>query len=259
MEHIWSLFILIPLKEKLGLPSFPLLEPEDVDITISSSQLTKKTLSCFVKFKATSLDGLWTSHTVIVTIAPGLCMPIISLPFLKFNNIVSDHSLCACIHKQTSYNLINPVIPPFKPAPRPKLKTQLRENCHLKAEALKELINTFDTKWRSRLCPHKTVKPFDKLKAVKMQICMVINDEIHHRKEEQLMEHFENVFEPIPHYNKLPTEIEAEIKLIDPNKIIKTHNYPCPRKYKDVWQTLIQQPNYLTFIFTVHFPCLHNS
>ena len=55
------------------------------------------------------------------------------------------------------------------------------------------------------------------------------------------MEHFKKVFEPIPHYDKLPTDVEAEIKLIDPAKTIKTCNYPCPRKYKDVWQTLIQQ------------------
>ena len=87
-----------------------------------------------------------------------VCMPIIfGLPFLEFNGIVSDHSLCACIHKQTSYNLINPMLPTPKPAPKPRLKKKLRENQHLKAEALKELINTFDTKWGSRLGPHERV------------------------------------------------------------------------------------------------------
>ena len=55
------------------------------------------------------------------------------------------------------------------------------------------------------------------------------------------MAKFSGVFEPIPHYDKLPTDIEAEIKLIDPNKPIKSRNYPCPRKYKDAWHTLIQQ------------------
>ena len=52
---------------------------------------------------------------------------------------------------------------------------------------------------------------------------------------------FSRVFEPIPHYDKLPDNVVAEIKLIDPNKPIKSRNYPCPRKYKDAWHTLIQQ------------------
>jgi hypothetical protein len=55
------------------------------------------------------------------------------------------------------------------------------------------------------------------------------------------MKEFQPVFEPIPHYNKLPTDVLAQIKLIDPNKPIKSRNYPCPRKYKDAWHTLIQQ------------------
>ena len=129
---------------------------------------------------------------------------------------------------------------PPKPPP-PKLKTVLKTNKRLKALALKELISTFDDKWGNRLKPHDLIKPFDKLKAVKNSICSLINSEILKRKEEKIMAKFSKVFEPIPHYDKLPTDIEAEIKLIDPNKPIKSRNYPCPRKYKDAWHTLIQQ------------------
>jgi hypothetical protein len=53
------------------------------------------------------------------------------------------------------------------------------------------------------------------------------------------MKEFHAVFEPIPHYEKLPTDVLAEIKLT--KKTIKSRNYPCPRKYKDAWHTLIQQ------------------
>lgn len=228
--------------KKLGLPSYPLPQPEVVDVAISSSTTTQKILSHFVKFKASSLDGLWTSRTVYAIIAPGLCMPIIfGLPFLEFNGIISDHSLRSCVHKKSGYNLINPVIPLPKPAPKPKLKVQMKENRRFKAEALKELLSTYDARWGSRLPPLENVKPFDKLNAVKTRICVVIQDEILRRKEQQIMTEFKTVFEPIPHYNQLPTEIEAEIKLIDPSKPIKTRNYPCPRKYKESWHTLIQQ------------------
>jgi hypothetical protein len=103
---------------KLGLTPIPLPEPEIVDVAISSSSSTKKTLSHFVKFKTTSLDGQWTSRTVFAIIAPGLCMPIIfGLPFLEFNGIVSDHALRACIHKISGYNLINSVISLLKLPP----------------------------------------------------------------------------------------------------------------------------------------------
>ena len=228
--------------QKLALPTFLLPEPEIIDVAVTSSSSTKKTLTHFVKFKATSTDGLWTSRTVYAIIAPGLCMPIIfGLPFLEYNGIIADHSLRSCIHKNSGYNLINPVLPsPPKPPP-PKLKVSLKTNKRLKALALKELISTFDDKWGNRLKPHEVVKPFDKLKAVKNRICSLINVEILKRKEERIMSKFSGVFEPIPHYDKLPTDIEAEIKLIDPNKPIKSRNYPCPRKYKDAWHTLIQQ------------------
>jgi hypothetical protein len=164
---------------QLGLEIFTLPQPEIIDVAISSSASTKKTLSQYVKFKATSLDGLWTSRTVYAIIAPGLCMPVIfGLPFLEFNEIISDHSLRSCIHKRTGYNLINPAMPPAPKVPPPKLKTQLKTNRRIKAEALKELLQTFDEKWGTRLKPLETVKPLDKLNAVKSRICAIISNQI---------------------------------------------------------------------------------
>ena len=72
-------------------------------------------LENFVILKATSLDQVWTSRRVRALIAPDLCMPIIfGLPFLSYNNIVTDHALRSCIDKRSGYNLINPetVTPP---------------------------------------------------------------------------------------------------------------------------------------------------
>ena len=228
--------------EKLGLPIFPLPHPEQIDVAISSSKSTKQLLSHYVKFKATSLDGLWTSRTIRAIIAPNLCMPIIfGLPFLEHNGIISDHRSRACIHKNTGYNLINPAIPPSNNVSKTEKNTPIKSNRHIKSEALRDTINAFDEKWKTQSLPKNIPSPLNKLNYIKQRICSIINDDILRERETKLMEKFKSVFEPIPHYNKLPTDIQAEIKLIDPNKPIKSRNYPCPRKYKDAWQILIQQ------------------
>jgi hypothetical protein len=66
-------------------------------------------------------------------------------------------------------------MPPAPKVPPPKLKTQLKTNRRIKAEALKELLQTFDEKWGTRLKPLETIKPLDKLNAVKSRICAIIS------------------------------------------------------------------------------------
>lgn len=39
----------------------------------------------------------------------------------------------------------------------------------------------------------------------------------------------------------MPSDVLAEIKLKDANKLFQTRSYGCPRKYRDAWQTLIYQ------------------
>jgi hypothetical protein len=58
---------------------------------------------------------------------------------------------------------------------------------------------------------------------------------------QNLRKTFSKVFEPIPHVDELPSEPLAQITLKDTEKIVKTKNYRCPWKWKDVWYTLLQQ------------------
>ena len=51
---------------------------------------------------------------------------------------------------------------------------------------------------------------------------------------------FKHIFEPIPHIDKLPTDILARIKLKDSSKTIMTRSYASPKKYKEAWGILIQ-------------------
>jgi len=56
-----------------------------------------------------------------------------------------------------------------------------------------------------------------------------------------LKKKYKEIFEPIPHADKLPNEIVAEIHIKNAEKMIKSHSYLSPRKYKEAWQILIQQ------------------
>jgi hypothetical protein len=60
-------------------------------------------------------------------------------------------------------------------------------------------------------------------------------------REAELRQHFSQIFEPPPHVDELPTEPVARIKLKNPEHTIKSHNYPCPRKWKEAWHQLLQQ------------------
>lgn len=118
------------LVKKLGLKISLLPSPEVVDVALNSptEKKTQKELTHFINFWLSSLDGLWTSRSVSAFIAPGLCILIIlGLPFLERNKIVCDHEMGTCIHKPSSYDLLNP--PERKPhsLPKPCLRDQIRE------------------------------------------------------------------------------------------------------------------------------------
>ena len=51
-----------------------------------------------------------------------------------------------------------------------------------------------------------------------------------------MQKEFKDLFEPIPHVNDLPTDFMVEIKMT-----VKNHSYPCPWKYCEAWQTLLNQ------------------
>jgi reverse transcriptase-like protein/integrase-like protein/chromodomain-containing protein len=227
---------------QLGLPLFELPEPESVDVAISSSSTVPKILTHYVKLRTTSIDGQWTSRLIFAIVAPGLCMPIIlGLPFLTHNSIICDHEIRSCVHKKSGYNLLDPVpVPPPKP-PRIKLKQQLINNRRLKAAVLKELVSVVAEKWLPKRGPDEVVKPINIIASIRNRISSIISLEILKRKEEKLMNEFKSTFEPPPHCDNLPSDVLARIRLKNPDKHIKSRNYPCPRKFKDSWGTLIQQ------------------
>ena len=149
--------------------------------------------------------------------------------------------MCTCIHKPSNYNLLNPVERKPHPLPKLRLRDQVKIAQKNKQVVLRELVDVVATKWSSRMGPNEPVKQIDKVVAIKNCITSIINKEIYACKEEKLKNEFGSIFGPVPHFDDLPTDFEARIKLIDPGKTIKTCNYSCPQKFKEAWNTLIEQ------------------
>jgi Reverse transcriptase (RNA-dependent DNA polymerase) len=60
-------------------------------------------------------------------------------------------------------------------------------------------------------------------------------------EEKKIQEEFKDLFKPIPYVDDLPTDFMVEIKLKDPNMTVKNCSYPCLQKYREAWQTLLNQ------------------
>ena len=75
------------------------------------------------------------------------------------------------------------------------------------------------------------VKPFDIVGTVNRHIETLthIAKLMHH--EDQLKAEYCEIFEPIPHTNLLPMDVQAHIKLKNAKQTIKTCTYQCPRKF----------------------------
>src|SRR5277367_4221620 len=226
----------------LGLLTDALQTPELVDVAIKDTKTKKKLLlSHFVILRATSLDQLWTSRPVRALLAPGLCTPIIfGLPFLSHNHIITDHELRSCVDKKNGYNLLHPTpVSPLITPPSPKIKReQIKKQKKL---ALSELKAVCAARWLLIQPTLEPVKEMDIAAAIKSRVETLASISSLQEHEAQLRSEYSDLFEPIPHVHKLPTDCLAEIKLKDPTLRVKTRSYTCPRKYRDAWKILLSQ------------------
>lgn len=190
----------------LNLSMKPLKKPEQVNVTLGSVEHINQ-LTHYITIMPMSLDNCFHSQPLHAVITPGLCMPLtLALPFLCTNCIACNYA--DCTHLVTTmippYNLLNVLLKVIK---APTLDTLLPDIL----ASLKECTTTNS-----------------------------IEEELATRDSE-LWARFSHIFEPPPHINELPEELVARIKLKDQNLCIKMQNYPCSRKWKDVWHILLQQ------------------
>jgi len=229
--------------DELHLERHLLKVPETVSVAIEDGKKKKKmTLYYYVKFSVTSLDNVWTSKTIHAIIAPGLCMPVVlGLPFLIHNDIVTDHAEHSCIDKKTGYNFLNPkpVIPP--PPPRKRAIDQIKFTKSAKKAALTELKEICRQRVKDRKLTFEPVNDVDVVAAIRDTIENIALKEQLKSLGDNVKKDFREVFEQIPHFEDLPKDYMARIKLKDAEKTIRNRSYACPRKYKEAFQTLIQQ------------------
>ncbi|KAF8222394.1 hypothetical protein L208DRAFT_1322849 [Tricholoma matsutake] len=197
------------LVEKLGLccfhshKPFVALIPLPISIALNNTASSESQLYEYIKITPYSVDASWTSRTVKAVITPNLCVPILfGLPFLSINNIVADFKEQTPINKSTSYDLLLP------PLPKRQRKWVMPLNV---AGMIKERIKVLNFKQTVHDIEHETITEFA------------------------------NIFQPLPHVDKLPWDVTARIKLKNTEHTIKTRTYACPQKFCESWKTLIQQ------------------
>jgi len=229
--------------DQLRLQRHPLKTPEIVSVAIEDGKKKKRMkLYHYVKFAVTSTDNVWTSKVIHAIVAPGLCMPLIlGLPFLIHNDIVTDHALRSCIDKKSGYNILNPsrVHPP--PPLRKRLRQQINDTKAAKKKALAELGEVCRKRIAEKKLTFEDVKDVDVIAAIRDTIENIALTEQLKAHGDKIKKEFKPIFEPIPHVDDLPRDYMARIKLKEAERTIINRTYPCPRKYKEAFQTLIQQ------------------
>ena len=230
----------------LGLHIRKLHKPESATVAINSQRHTFH-LADYVTLSLSSLNNAWTSRPVRALIAPDLCINILlGLPFLKHNKIVVDHDLDTAICKSTGFDLLNenkpiplitPAVPPISPKQkrdtilrsRRQMLEELKWHC---AERLKKLENNG---------LFEPLKPLNHIASIRYTIERLASLQELLNKEKELKIEFTQIFDPIPHIDRLPPHEPARIHLIDAYKKISNRSYSCPRQYKDAFATLIQE------------------
>jgi hypothetical protein len=104
-----------------------------------------------------------------------------------------------------------------------------------------ELVNVCRERLKNGKCVPEEIKPLNVAGMIKDRIDVLAFQERTKGLEDNLLRKFKDVFEPLPHVEKLPTNVTARIKIKNVEQTIKTRTYACPRKFREAWQTLIQQ------------------
>jgi hypothetical protein len=228
---------------RLGLERHKLRKPETVELAMSKNgEKFRIELTEYVKLQLFDPSCVWRARTVRAIVASGLCAPVIlGLPFLERNKIVIDHEQRTAINKDSGFDLIHPGGPR---QPQPVLQSWSARRLQTKRDHKKMLTELNHTcKQRKIKVDHEAeeVREVDVVAAIRTRIEVLAAAERLKEMGGELIREYKEVFEPIPHTDRLPTDVVCRIKLKDANKVITTRSYSTPRKWREAWQTLIGQ------------------
>jgi len=235
------------LVDCLNLRRRTLHEPMNISLTLSDSKNhIVTTLTEWVKLKLYDRNNLWCSRTVRAVVTPGLCADVIlGLPFLQVNRIVTNHGNNTCIALPSGYDLLNPPPKPKAEGEYVLLQRKHRELRNTVKGKRKSLIKELKSKNEAQkqkidvIC--EPVKDVDIVAAVRAHIKVLADKERLLLLDSGLRTEYKDVFDPLPHYDDLSTDVYCKVNLKDASKTITMWSYSCPRKYRDAWKTLIQQ------------------
>ncbi|PSS02214.1 hypothetical protein PHLCEN_2v4070 [Hermanssonia centrifuga] len=212
------------------------------------------------KLRVSTTNSSWSSITVTAIIVPKLCSPVISgLPFHAVNKLVIYSELQTMIVRSTRRDLL-------KPAPiqvrNHRTEQQQQKEEHVEQQQRDEMAQEgallkkmfLDLQGRDmvrelklRSGKHKpcivTGLTHDKIVAMIQQQAneLAIADLLSHKNTTMRL-HFADLSpNNIPHISKLPTNVYHHFHLKDPNLVIARCQYKCPKKYREVWKTLLTQ------------------
>ncbi len=216
------------LAQKLSLSRHQLQTPLEVNLAMGGGEKSLL-LTEWVAISLLSICSPWKSRTMCAIVAHRLVCPVIlGHPFLSSNQIIIDHETSTCTSKHDGFKLISET---------QSLCKDIKDN-----QMLKELLaRTKNIKERLDVTT-KDQRMKTTLAAVRTQIECIANAEQLAQLNDEMRKKFADRFPAeLPPIDELPTDVYHRFKLKDPNKLITRRQYSCPRKYREVWQTLLQQ------------------
>jgi hypothetical protein len=210
-------------------------------VALNNTSSSDSHLHEYVKLSPFAPDSSYVSRPVKAIITLGLCVPLLlGLPFLMANNIIADFAARTAIDKTCDYDLLNPPAIVKRKKFVDPLITVKEVKCN-KQKMLQELVLVCKKRLSEGKGVPEVVKPLNIAAMIKDRIEVLALKEKFGSLEKDFLSEFKDVFEPLPHVDKLPRNETARIKLKDAERTIKTCTYACPRKFREAWQTLIQQ------------------
>jgi hypothetical protein len=216
-------------------------EPLPISVAVNNTSCSNSHLYEYVKIALFAPDSSYVSCTVKAIITPGLCVPLLlGLPFLVSNNIVANFVANTTIDKTSNIDLLNP---PVRVCQRKliELSVSIPDMKHYKKAVLRELVAICKERLQNGVNIPEYVKPLDVTGMVKDWIEVLALQKKFVSLEKEFLSDYRDVFKPLPHVDKLPCNVTAQIKLRDAEQMIKTQMYACLHKFHEAWQTLIQQ------------------
>jgi hypothetical protein len=212
---------------RLNLCRQKLPKPAKVGLAITnvSEACSNTILHEWVKLKPHNGDGLWTSRTVRAIVAPDLCTDVLlGIPFFTMKKLVMDFDTGTCTKKETGFDLLHPVPGNVESAPKIPLQQKHRE-------LLKEVAKSHNAVMKELKAGNalhcnaienrgEKVRTRDVIGAVRNRIEQLGQQEKPQDLGKRIYTEFIDVFEDLPHVEKLSNEIHCEIKLKDAQKMI---------------------------------------